>query len=87
MKEMIIKLINIYQATLSPDHGLFGKIRHPYGYCKYYPSCSEYAKQAIAKHGIVKGISLAAWRIARCNPFTHGGYDPIANFRSIRARN
>ncbi len=45
--------------------------------CRFVPSCSEYAAQAIAKHGVFKGIVLGSWRILRCNPFCKGGYDPV----------
>jgi uncharacterized protein len=44
--------------------------------CKYYPSCSAYAVQAVERYGILRGLVLAAWRVLRCNPFSHGGYDP-----------
>jgi putative membrane protein insertion efficiency factor len=44
--------------------------------CKYYPSCSAYAVQAIDRFGILRGSVLALWRLLRCNPFSHGGYDP-----------
>ena len=45
--------------------------------CKYYPSCSEYAIQALRRHGLVRGSALAAWRLLRCNPWSHGGFDPV----------
>jgi hypothetical protein len=45
--------------------------------CKYYPSCSSYAVSALRRYGIVRGSILAAWRLLRCNPFSHGGYDPV----------
>jgi putative membrane protein insertion efficiency factor len=45
--------------------------------CKYEPTCSAYAVQAIRELGVLRGSILAAWRLARCNPFTHGGYDPV----------
>ena len=45
--------------------------------CKYEPSCSRYAQQAISTHGVARGALLAAWRVLRCNPFSHGGYDPV----------
>ena len=45
--------------------------------CRYVPTCSEYAAEAIALHGFFRGTLLAAWRLARCNPFAHGGYDPV----------
>ena len=45
------------------------------GTCKYHPSCSEYAVQALRKHGLVKGSALAGWRLLRCNPWSEGGVD------------
>jgi putative membrane protein insertion efficiency factor len=45
--------------------------------CKYEPTCSEYAVEALRTHGVLRGAVLAAWRILRCNPFSHGGYDPV----------
>ena len=53
--------------------------------CKYYPTCSEYAVQAIGSYGILRGTVLAAWRILRCNPFSHGGYDPVSAQNVFRA--
>ena len=53
--------------------------------CKYYPSCSAYALQAIGTYGILRGAVLAAWRLLRCNPFSHGGYDPVSAQRLFRA--
>ncbi len=46
--------------------------------CKYHPTCSAYALQAIDRHGILRGAVLAGWRLLRCNPFSHGGYDPVS---------
>jgi uncharacterized protein len=54
--------------------------------CKYEPSCSAYAEQAIRRYGILRGLVLAAWRLLRCNPWSHGGYDPVAGQRLFRAR-
>jgi uncharacterized protein len=45
--------------------------------CKYEPTCSRYALQAIERHGALRGIVLAGWRLLRCNPWSHGGYDPV----------
>jgi len=45
--------------------------------CRYYPSCSEYAAQAILKHGPLRGFGMAAWRLLRCNPCSPGGFDPV----------
>jgi putative membrane protein insertion efficiency factor len=45
--------------------------------CKYEPTCSRYAIQAVGRYGILKGLVLAGWRLLRCNPWSHGGYDPV----------
>ncbi len=66
--------IIVYQKTISPDHGLL-KIYHPYGYCKFQPSCSEYSRRSIMKYGILKGFIKGIWRILRCNPWSAGGID------------
>jgi uncharacterized protein len=49
--------------------------------CKYEPTCSAYAVQAIRDFGILRGLVLGAWRLLRCNPWSHGGYDPVADQR------
>lgn len=67
-------LIRIYQKTISPDHGFF-KHLHPHGYCRFYPSCSEYSYQVIKKQGLIFGLPKAFWRIMRCNPWSKGGVD------------
>ena len=54
--------------------------------CKYEPTCSAYAVQSIREFGILRGLVLAAWRLLRCNPFSHGGYDPVENQRLFRRR-
>lgn len=64
----MIKLIKLYQKYISP-------ILPPS--CRFTPTCSNYAIEAIAKHGVIKGFGLAAWRILRCNPFCRGGFDPV----------
>jgi len=68
MRRIFIFFIMGYQRFISP---LFPPS------CRFYPSCSEYAVQAIGKYGIFKGGAKAIWRILRCNPFNKGGYDPI----------
>lgn len=71
MKKLIIFLIEKYQKVISPiisRHGVN---------CKYYPTCSEYTKQAIEKYGFFVGICKGIVRILRCNPFSKGGYDPL----------
>lgn len=72
----VLLLIKLYQKTLSPDHGLLS-YKHPYGYCKHSPSCSEYAYQAVDAYGVIKGGVKAIKRVIKCNPFSQGGYDPI----------
>lgn len=72
----IIRLIKLYQKTLSFDHG-FMKVLYPHGFCRFTPTCSEYAISAIEKKGVLKGTYLAAWRILRCNPWNKGGWDPV----------
>ena len=69
IKRAMIFLIRTYQTTLSP--------RFSGGACRYTPTCSQYAIEAIEVHGIFKGSLLAARRILRCNPFFKGGYDPV----------
>ncbi len=63
-----------YQYTLSPDHGPT-KVLYPYGYCRFYPSCSEYCRRSVLKDGIALGYLKGGWRILRCNPFSAGGVD------------
>lgn len=76
MKRFILGMIRYYQRTFSLDHGPL-KFLYPNGYCKYYPSCSEYGYQSFDKHGIFKGAFLTTWRILRCNPWAKGGLDPV----------
>lgn len=71
MKKVFIFLLMSYQKFISPIFELIGIN------CKYYPSCSEYMKQAIEKHGTWKGIYLGIKRVLRCHPFAKGGYDPL----------
>jgi hypothetical protein len=69
--------IRLYQRLISPALGQR---------CKYYPSCSEYAVQAIARFGILRGVVLAGWRLLRCNPWSDGGFDPVENQRLFKSR-
>jgi len=78
MKRLILAIIRLYQKTLSPDHGWFA-YRYPYGCCRYRPTCSDYAYQAVERHGIFRGSWLAIKRIVRCHPFARGGHDPVPN--------
>ena len=54
--------------------------------CRYEPSCSRYASQAISEFGILRGLILAGWRLLRCNPWSHGGFDPVGQQRLFRPR-
>jgi putative membrane protein insertion efficiency factor len=71
MKKISIKLIEFYQKHISKFFSGAGV------HCKYYPTCSEYTKQALNKYGFFKGWFLGIKRILRCNPFSLGGYDPL----------
>jgi putative membrane protein insertion efficiency factor len=54
--------------------------------CKYHPSCSEYAAQAVRTYGVPRGLVLAGWRLLRCNPWSHGGFDPVEAQTFFRTR-
>jgi hypothetical protein len=69
LKLIFLLLIRFYQKTLSrllPDNT-----------CRFYPSCSHFAYQAIYKYGALRGVPMAIWRLLRCNPFNPGGFDPV----------
>ncbi|MFN4219048.1 MAG: membrane protein insertion efficiency factor YidD [Candidatus Bipolaricaulia bacterium] len=68
MRALALFLITLYQKLISP---LLPRT------CRFYPSCSEYAKQAIQKYGLLRGVWLAAKRISRCHPRNPGGLDPV----------
>ena len=69
--------IRLYQRVLSP--ALPQR-------CKYHPSCSAYAVQAMGRYGILRGLVLAGWRLLRCNPWSHGGHDPVEAQRLFKPR-
>jgi uncharacterized protein len=76
VRSIAILPIRLYQRVISPAFG---------ERCKYYPSCSEYAAQAITRFGILRGLVLAGWRLLRCNPWSHGGFDPVENQRLFKS--
>ncbi|MES2930609.1 MAG: membrane protein insertion efficiency factor YidD [Patescibacteria group bacterium] len=67
MRKIFVWLINLYQKAPFRSHSS----------CPFLPTCSEYAKEAIFKHGTCKGMALGFWRICRCHPWQEGGYDPV----------
>jgi putative membrane protein insertion efficiency factor len=74
MRKIILFLLHIYKKTLSPDHGIM-KVFYPYGCCKWYPTCSEYAAVAIKEVGALHGSIAASKRLLRCHPWNKGGID------------
>ena len=68
MTALLVFLVRIYQWTLRPFIG---------AQCRFEPSCSHYAIDALRRHGAVRGTALAAWRVLRCNPWGPGGHDPV----------
>jgi uncharacterized protein len=77
MRRLALAPILVYQRVISP-----ALPRR----CKYEPTCSAYAVQAIREFGILRGLVLAAWRLLRCNPLSDGGFDPVAAQRLFRRR-
>jgi putative membrane protein insertion efficiency factor len=74
-RRIAIAPIRLYQLVISP--ALPAR-------CKYYPTCSQYAVQAVQRFGILRGLVLAGWRLLRCNPFSHGGFDPVPERFTLR---
>lgn len=68
MKTVVLAILRFYKRAISPNLPPS---------CRYQPTCSEYAYEAVEKYGILKGGRLAIWRILRCNPFGGSGYDPV----------
>lgn len=66
--KLMTRMIRCYQRIISPSLG---------SHCKYLPTCSQYAIDAITNYGAIRGGLMATWRILRCNPFSRGGYDPV----------
>ena len=77
VKTFFVGVIRFYQVVISP--GMPGR-------CKYYPSCSQYALDAVREYGATRGFVLGGWRVLRCNPLSYGGYDPISRQKLFRSR-
>jgi len=68
LKSIALAILRGYKWAISP---LFGPA------CRYVPTCSEYAMEAVERYGAIRGGAMAAWRVLRCHPFVNGGYDPV----------
>jgi uncharacterized protein len=77
LRSLFTAPVRLYQRAISP--GIPSR-------CKYYPSCSEYAVQAVRSYGVFRGFVLAAWRLLRCNPWSHGGVDFVEDQKLFRPR-
>lgn len=77
LREVVLAPLRVYRRFISP--ALPAR-------CRYHPTCSAYAEQAIRRYGILRGGILAGWRLLRCNPWSHGGYDPVEAQRLFRRR-
>jgi uncharacterized protein len=75
VKRLLLALVDAYQRWISPS-----RPRR----CRYEPTCSAYAAQSIRRFGAARGSLLAAWRLLRCNPFSHGGFDPVPERFTLR---
>lgn len=77
-QHILIFAVRVYQRVISPAKaGLFG----PLGQCRFTPSCSQYAAEAVRAHGALKGGALAAWRVCRCHPWGGCGEDPVPSVK------
>ncbi len=74
MKYLLIGLLKAYRFAISP---LYGQV------CRYHPTCSAYALEAVTAHGSIKGSWLAVRRLARCHPWSPGGYDPVPGKKDV----
>ena len=77
MRTLATAPVRLYQRAISPAIP---------ARCKYHPSCSEYAIQAVRRYGLLRGAVLAVWRILRCNPWSHGGVDFVEDQKLFRTR-
>ncbi len=77
MKRSVLALLAAYQRWISPSRGRR---------CRYEPTCSAYAAESVSRFGAARGLLLAAWRLLRCNPFSHGGFDPVPKRFTLRVK-
>jgi uncharacterized protein len=77
VRSLVVLPVRVYRRLISP--ALPKR-------CKYHPSCSEYAVEAVRSHGVFRGAVLAGWRLLRCNPWSHGGFDPVERQRLFKPR-
>jgi uncharacterized protein len=77
LRGMLVAPIRLYQRAISP--ALPAR-------CKYHPSCSHYAVEAVRRYGVLRGVVLAGWRLLRCNPWSHGGVDFVEDQTLFRTR-
>jgi putative membrane protein insertion efficiency factor len=75
-RALAIAPVRLYQRVVSPALGRR---------CRYYPSCSQYAIEAVRRHGVLRGLVLALWRVLRCNPWSRGGFDHVEDQRLFHA--
>ena len=77
LRELALLPLHLYRRVISPALG---------PHCRYHPSCSEYALEAVRTYGVIRGGLLAAWRVMRCNPWSAGGIDPVRRQTIFRPR-
>lgn len=77
IRSLVSGCVTIYQKTISPDHGILFRWLYPYGCCRFYPTCSQYAKEAVKKYGVFRGGALFVRRLGRCHPWSDGGIDKV----------
>ena len=74
MRTLVIAVLRGLRLLLTPFEAMVSLTPRV---CKYEPTCSRYAEQAVRRHGVARGLGFAAWRLLRCNPWSKGGYDPV----------
>ena len=77
LRELVLLPLHLYRRVISPALG---------PHCRYQPSCSDYALEAVRTYGVIRGGLLAAWRVMRCNPWSRGGVDPVRRQTIFRPR-